>query len=449
MKPKQNNLDNLVIIFVYPAILALLAVLLPGCSAYLNDLNTLNLRTEKSTSKLTNKRTPILQQTKVTNWKLSLLPVALPKMIQNMSWSQPGGESNNAPGHLYLSKKISKVWLANIGSGSSSSGRLTSSPIVFDGRVYTLDAKANISSFSTSSGNRLWRVNLTPENENSAEGFGGGLAADTNRLYAATGFGLLVAIDPTNGKQLWSKMLGTPIRSSPTAAQNKVFVTATDGRFFCLNGYDGKIIWSYRGFSETTQISSNPSPAVDSDVAIAPYPNGDIVAIQISTGTLLWKENLTPSNGIISPTSMRDAARPVVFKNIVFAIGHGGRMIATQQKTGERLWTYNISGVQPPWIAGNNIFVVDLKGKLSSFERRNGMLIWTLKIPGSRTWFGPALGGGGLWLTSDKGALINADAETGRIIQRLSLGKPIFIAPVIANGMLFVLTDDAHLIAYR
>lgn len=306
-----------------------------------------------------------------------------------------------------------------------------------------------MSSFSISNGSRSWRVDLTPENESSREGFGGGLAVDAGRLYAATGFGRVTAINPATGKIIWEQKLGTPVRSSPTAAQGKVFVTTTTGRFYCLDGESGRIIWQYRGFSETTQISSNPSPAVDGDVVTVPYPNGDLVALKISTGAPIWSESLARTRGASSFSSMSDAARPAMLGGIVFAVGHGGRMIATQQSTGERVWAQNIPGTQTPWVAGNNVFVVDLSGKLSAFTRQNGHLVWTVNLPSARAWSGPALAGGRLWLTSENGALISVEAETGRVSQKLSVGDPVFIAPVIANNMLFVLTDDARLIAYR
>jgi len=76
--------------------------------------------------------------------------------------------------------------------------------------------------------------------------FGGGIAVDAGRLYAATGYGNVVALDPANGKVIWEKQLEAPVRSSPTAVGDKVFVITLDGRFFCLAGADGGELWSVR-----------------------------------------------------------------------------------------------------------------------------------------------------------------------------------------------------------
>lgn len=418
----------------------------------LPKLSSLNPFAEKAPPPLEGKRVAIMpKKSGIGSGELATgsIPITLPQPVQNTAWSQPGGTANNAPGHLYLSPSVRRAWSSSAGTGSSSYGRLTASPIVAEGRVYTLDAAAHVSAFSASGGARSWRTNLTPEKEYSREGYGGGLAYEAGRLYAATGFGRVAALNPATGKKLWEKVIGIPIRSSPTAAQNKVFVLTTSGRFFCLNGENGEIIWEYRGLTETTSISSNPSPAVSGDLVSVPYPNGEVVAIQISTGTPIWSDSLARTRSASSFASMSDAARPAISNGVVFAVGHSGRMIATGQDTGERLWSANIPGSQTPWVAGQSVFVVDTDGRLSALNRDSGQINWAVKLPDTRTWSGPALAGGRLWLASNKGGVVGVDAVSGRVTQKLSVGTPVYVAPVIANGMMYVLTDKAQLVAFR
>jgi hypothetical protein len=52
-----------------------------------------------------------------------------------------------------------------------------------------------------------------------------------------------------------------------------------------------------------------------------------------------------------------------------------------------------------------------------------------------------------LWLASNKGQLVSVDATTGKVESTQDLGQPIYIAPVVAGGRMFVLTDKAQLIA--
>lgn len=110
--------------------------------------------------------------------KLKNDPVVLPKPVVNTDWPQPGGYADNVMHHLSASGKLNADWGSGIGSGSSSDARLTASPVVSGGKIFVLDAQVNVSAYDAKSGDRLWRVDLTPEDEDSDEGFGGGVAVD-------------------------------------------------------------------------------------------------------------------------------------------------------------------------------------------------------------------------------------------------------------------------------
>ncbi len=375
-------------------------------------------------------------------------PIVLPPAQSNEAWPQPGGTARNAAGHVALGGSLRQVWSADAGKGSSSYGKLTASPIVADGRVFVLDTQGRVTAFS-SGGSVAWRASVTPAGEKDHKGFGGGLAADGGRVFAATGFGHVVALDSQSGKKLWERNLSSPIRSSPTAADGRVFVVSSDGIARALASADGAELWVYQGIVERAQLLTNASPAVSDDVAIMPYPSGEVVALRIKDGQPAWTESLARTRLASSLGSMTDAARPVVDGGTVFAVGHSGRMVATSVKDGNRLWSLNVPGIQAPAVAGETVFVVDTAGQLMAITRRDGKILWTTKLPGTNTWSGPVLAGNRLWLTSNKGDLVGADAATGKVDAKLNFGTPSYIAPIVAGGRLYVLTDTARLIAYN
>ena len=377
------------------------------------------------------------------------IPINLPPIRSNESWSQPGGDPNNAPGHLALAGTVRQAWSADAGTGTSNKGRVMASPVVADGRVYTLDADGQVSAFSIGGGSAVWRTTLAPETGTKGTGYGGGLAVDGGRLYGASGYGIVAAIDPATGKKIWEKSLGSPIRSSPTASGDKVFVVSSQGRFFCLNGADGSELWAVRGLPQAASLINNASPAVDGETVIVPYSSGDLVALKVRDGSALWTENLTRTRSSSQLDSLTDAARPAVDQGVVFAVGHAGRMVATNAKTGERLWQLNVAGTQTPWVAGETVFVVDTSGRLMALSRRDGKVQWTAQLPAAKVWTGPTLAGGALWLTSNKGLLVSVDAMTGKLGGQVDVGNPVYIAPVVAGGKMFVLTDNAKLVAFN
>ncbi len=443
----------------------LAAGVLAGCSGGMPSLpkvTDLNPFKEKQTP-LPGKRIAILPEAEKIPGELASgdKPIVLVNEHENDAWAQPGGEPTNAPGHLALAAAVQKSWSADAGTGSGKVGRVTASPIIFGEKIFTLDANGTVSAFALSGGSSAWRVSLVPEKERTSAGslfslgggssanggYGGGLAADSGRIYAASGFGNVVALDPQNGKKLWERNLSVPIRAAPTAKGDRVFVIAIDGRFYCLSGVDGSELWTARGLPQQASIVMSVSPAVAGDVVVVPYPTGDLVALKVSDGSAVWSESLSSSRLSSQLNSLAGAARPAIDNGTVFAVGHAGRMVATQVANGERLWSLNIASTQTPWVAGGSVFVVDTSGQLLAVKRDQGTVQWTTQLPDDKTWAGPVLAGGKLWLVSSKGALVGVDALTGRVASQQNLGDPVFVAPVVAKRRMFVLTDSAKLIA--
>lgn len=372
---------------------------------------------------------------------------ALPVITSNSEWTQPGGLATNAPGHLALSASLSSRWNADAGRGSNKRSRVVASPIVYGGKVFTLDSRGKVSAFSQSSGSLVWRVKMTPGQENDYEGYGGGLAIDGGKLYVATGFGKVHALNPSTGKEIWVQAIGEPVRASPTATNGKVFTTTALGSFLCLNAEDGSVLWRYQGLPESASLLTNASPAVSGGIVVAPFPSGEVVAFDIETGTPVWTETLSRSQRGSSLSALRNASRPVISNGVVYAVGHGGRMTASSLKTGERLWSQNIQGVQAPWAAGSTVYVVDISGELMAISAKGGKLLWRSKLPGGGRWSGPVLAGGQLWLVSTKGMLVGVNAKLGSVASKKKIGSKMAIAPVVASGRMYILTDKAKLLS--
>lgn len=373
-------------------------------------------------------------------------PVVLPAAQENASWSQPGGVASNAPGHLAYSGGAKTIWTDDAGAGSNSDGRITALPIVHGGKVFTLDREGRVTAFSMGGGT-VWKVNLAPDSEKAEGGFGGGLAAEGEKLYVATGFGTVVALNIGNGKPLWTKSLNVPIRASPTVASGKVFVVNSESELFALSAENGAQLWTSRGLPEGASVLSNVSPAVSGNTLVVSYASGEVVALDINSGQQRWTDSVT--GGAVGPslTTIGDAARPVIVDGVVFAASRAGRIIATNLKSGDRVWSRDIRAVQTPWVAGSSVFVVDTNSRMYALDRKSGKVKWTTTLPAAKGWSGPTLAGGKLWVASNKGLLVGVDATTGQVATQRDLENAVYISPIVANGRMFVLTDKARLIA--
>ncbi|MDC6684858.1 hypothetical protein N4Q63_27705, partial [Leclercia adecarboxylata] len=128
------------------------ATVLGGCSESLPSLpklTDLNPWAEKPVP-LAGKRVPIIAEGSKVGGDLASAdrPMTLPQPVASDTWGQPGGSASNSGGHLALNGAVRQVWSADIGQGSGKYGKLSASPIVADGRVYTLDAAGKVTAFN-------------------------------------------------------------------------------------------------------------------------------------------------------------------------------------------------------------------------------------------------------------------------------------------------------------
>ena len=387
-------------------------------------------------------------------------PISLPPAVMNASWSEPGGVATNSPGHLAVGQTLHPVWTVDAGEGSAKRERLTAIPIVYGKRIFTMDSEGTVHALSTANGASEWTFRTVPDaksgfdflhplnrNNVSRAGFGGGLAADEGKIFVATGYGTIFALDMNTGQPVWTKNLNIPIREAPTAADGRIFIVDSESELYCLKQTDGSELWNQKGLPENAAVLTSASPAVSGGIVYVPYPSGEITAIDVKNGQPKWTDSLAKGQINSSSTAIGEAARPVVDGNAVFAMSRGGQLIATSKDKGERLWTREIAGSQTPWVAGDTVFAVDVTGKLIALTRKDGKVRWVTSLPGSGRWSGPVLAGGKLLLASDEGVFVGADAATGAISSQTDLGEPVLITPVVAEGRLYVLTDKAKLIA--
>ena len=388
--------------------------------------------------------------------------ISLPAARANDSWSQPGGNAGNAPGSLAVGSLAGgrvpeRLWEVNAGRGSSSRGFLTAPPIVAEGRVYVLDTEAQVRAFDAESGARLWSADLVPEEEAEDEGFGGGIAFEDGALFVATGFGDLFALDAATGARIWRNGVGVPFRASPTADGGRVFVETYDNTMSAYDAADGAQLWSHQGVSEVAAILGSTSPAVVGSTVIVPYSSGELVAIRVDTGNVIWRDQL---GGAVANTSLAQlgdiAARPVVEGGEVIVISHAGSLVSIDLRSGQRNWSRNIDGIQTPWVVGDYIYAVLSDGELACFGREDGGVFWVRRLPDLESdgetpieWAGPVLAGDGLLLVSSGGQAVVASPQDGGILMEMRIEGAGFLAPVVARETIYILTDNARLTAYR
>jgi outer membrane protein assembly factor BamB len=346
-----------------------------------------------------------------------------------------------------------------VGAGSAKTRRLNAAPVVHDGRVFTIDTMAGVKAFDARSGAALWTARITLKRQAQQIGFGGGVSAANGRVFATTGFGIIAAFDARTGVELWQTNLNTPLRGAPTVAGNRLFVLSNDNQLFELSVETGEQAWSVTGTVEVAGLLGIGAPAVAQDTVVVGFSSGELTAMRAENGRTVWSDQLARTGRATAMAALADIdASPVIDRGRVFAIGHGGRMAALDLATGQRLWERNFAGISTPWVAGEFVYLVTLEGELVCLTRAEGKVRWVTQLrrwknlkkkTGPIVWSGPVLGSEKLVLVSSEKEMVTVDPYEGKLLSSAKLRAAAYLPPVLAGGLLYVLTDDGKLTAWR
>lgn len=410
---------------------------------------------------LPGKRISVLQLQKTiepTDPALKAEGFIAPAAWKNEFWTQPGGYPNHALQHIALgTKRLQKIWSADIGSGSEDALPLTAQPVVFEDMIYTMDSKSNVSAFDSKRGTRIWSntIRVAKEDEDI---IGGGLAIGAGVLYATNGYNELVAMNPKKGGIFWRVKLSAPSRAAPTVIGDKVIVQTLDNRVAAINAFTGKVFWIHEGVSQDAGLINAASPAVDGNVVIAPLSSGELTAITLDTGADMWSDYLSPAMQSSGSAALPQiSGLPVFDKGKVFAVSYGGKMVSIDAATGQRIWARDIGSAKSPWVAGNMIFLLSSTGELAALGKDTGAIAWVKSLASydkeassnSLLWNGPVLAGNRLLVTSNTETLYEIAAGSGELLRKTDIGARVAVPPVVAGGILYLVGENGMLTAWQ
>jgi outer membrane protein assembly factor BamB len=389
--------------------------------------------------------------------ELQGVAIVLPPPVNNPDWPQADGYANHAMHHLEVAELPRLEWRARIGSGIRSGRPRLPPPVIGAGKVFAMDSRSQISAFAANSGDVIWRADIAPSKERHHTP--GGIAYENGRVFATTGFASVVALDAETGEETWRSRVDSPVHAPPTVRDGRVFAVSLNNTLYALDAGDGRELWTYSGIPEMASVIGGASPAVDGGVIVAAFSSGELVALRVENGRVLWEDSLgslrrTDELGSISHIR----ASPVIDRGRVYALSYGGMMVAVDLRNGRRLWDASIGGIERPWVAGDMVYVVTAERDLIALDRDSGRIYWATRLPtykneerrkGPVFWSGPVLVSDRLVVTGSSGEVLAVSPYTGELLGKIGMPSDVLVPPVVAGGTLYFLKKNADLTAYR
>lgn len=381
----------------------------------------------------------------------------LPPAAPQADWQLPGGNDEQSIEHVQAAPDFEIAWKRGYGKGSDRKAHVTAPPIMAAGKLYVMDGEATVAALDAQTGAIAWKTELKPKNKKDKDGYGGGVAFADGKVYVSSGFRLVAQLDAATGSVGWRQNTESPVHGAPTVSRGKVIAISTDDQLLTFDAASGAEGWNYQALTEPARILSASSPAVSGDTIVAAFASGEVVALRSANGNDLWDNTLSQASRTNALSEIRDiAGRPIIYKGDVFAASHSGVFAATDLRTGQARWSLPISSISTPWAAGDVVYVLSQAGEVICISRENGQVYWIKdlnagikKSKDRATFAGPILVSDRLVVVSSDGRALALNPKTGDLIKTLKLGAPALIAPIAAGNMIYVVTDDAQVVAIR
>ena len=255
-------------------------------------------------------------------------------------------------------------------------------------------------------------------------------------------------------KVLWHKKVGNGntklgnYNTAPAYKNDKVFVPNQNGQVYALAITNGKILWRR---NMLTNLSS-PAETISNAVILGSM-KGDLMALDTKTGATLWH----------SYASSSIFAQPTIYDSIIYTHTHDGSVAAFDAKDGKKLWnvTNNIPeislpGNSSPIVLNNTVMIGSEFGTVLGFTADEGDR--TINIPiaiakGSSPAekmvdisANPLLYGDYLIFATYQGAVVALDKDNGKM---LWAKKSSIVNNIIINDhVIFTAQDDSLLKAF-
>jgi len=349
------------------------------------------------------------------------------------------------------SKDENLAWTAEL------PGRGLSSPIVVGDRVIVTAAtgfrqdRLHVLCFSATDGSPLWARNFVATGRTMTFPKIGTAtstpASDGERIFALFSCNDLVCLD-LDGNLLWyrglnfdypnlSNSLG--MASSPVIVGDTLVTQVENDSESLALGIDvatGLSRWT----SPRPKKANWTSPVVlttgDSSVVLLQSSAG-IDAIQPATGEVVWKYHDGAST---IPSS-------VASDGVIYVPSHGitALRLADNSSNPETVWQVDRLGpsTASPIIYQDRLFTLNRTNVLLCSDLKDGSTKWQLRLEGpfSST---PVAAGGHLYFFNEKGMgqVVKIEEEKGELVSSNDLGEMILCTPAVANGALYVRSDQ-------
>ena len=345
----------------------------------------------------------------------------------------------------------STAWDVSVGSGI---GDFYSNlhPAYADSVVYAADRKGTVKALNADDGKEVWSVNLAEKDgwfSRKPALLSGGLTVAGGHVYVGSEKAQVYALDAGDGSVVWKTTAAGEVLSRPTVSDGLVLVHTSNGQLQALDENSGVVKWTVNLDMPALSLRGESAPAVAYGAAIVGGDNGRVSAVLMQQGQMIWQQRISQATGSTEIDRLSDVdTTPVIVNGVVYALAYNGNLTALDLRSGQIMWKRELGSVNDFIVDGDRIYIVDQNDRPLALTTDGGVTLWTQSDLLHRLLTSPALYNGSLVVGDAEGYMHWINPEDGRFVAQQKVDSAGFLTdPVVADGKLLIQAKDGTVYA--
>ena len=276
------------------------------------------------------------------------------------------------------------------------------------------------------------------------------LANNENILIVADSISKFYAIDIKNGNLLWTKSNSSSFNSEIKIYKNKFFIIDSQNILHCFSIKNGKKIWSHETEQILIKSSKKLSIVIDNEVVYFNNSIGDIRAINIKNGSLIWQLP-TLNNDVYAESLSLKTSDLVLDNKLIYFSNNRNAFYAIDVNSGVQRWKRKINSSIRPTIIDKIIITITQNGFLVIMDKFSGKIIRVTNIFESFkekkrkkiTPVGFIVGSKNIYVTISNGRMLIVDIEYGKNKKIIKVDGNKVSKPFVYNNNLFIIKNNS------
>ncbi|MFT5812579.1 MAG: outer membrane protein assembly factor BamB [Psychroserpens sp.] len=336
-------------------------------------------------------------------------------------------------------------WDASVGNGVGDYfSRIQ--PVVAYEKVFSASRDGEAYAFDDKTGKQVWHADLN-DIDNKLGFFdkkeptliSGGVVAGINKVFFGSENGDVIALEAESGKVSWQGKVKGEVIATPALDSGKLVVNTASGVMKAFNASNGQDDWQIEQDVPPLTLRGISAPVIAGGGVIIGSADGSLAVYLLEQGRQGWTVDIGEATGSTELERVIDVdSTPLVYGDNIYSVSSRGNLSAIELRTGRLLWQRQYSSYREISISGNSLFLTDVKGHIYAVDRNNGLELWSQLSFTNRGLTGPAPMGSYVVVGDFEGYLHWLDQATGDIVARHHVDSSgIHATPTVDNKVLY------------